>query len=309
MRTFVGFDVGGTTVKYGLITEEGNILNRGVFKTPMAAAENVEKMAAVVQNYQTECDINGVGIDAPGIVRQDGFMITGGAVKGFFQFPLRATLEERLSLPVRVENDANAAAIAERWLGNAKDVDDYICLVLGTGIGGGLVLKGEVYRGAHGMAGEIGWSITHNLGAAEDLETISLNQSASVVNGLVRRYNLALKQVSPNAPDEERAEIIIDQAKMNDAISLKVYQQFLVDVAIMLMNLIGTIDPERILVGGGISRNEIFMHDLNQTFDELVGKHEALSGGRKNFQYKIMPAGLHNDAGMMGAVYPLITGC
>ncbi|MFD1440279.1 ROK family protein [Lacticaseibacillus hegangensis] len=305
MKTFVGFDVGGTTIKYGLVSAAGKILDHGSFKTLKRASSNVNKMVGVVTAYQKQQVIDGVGVDAPGIVDKAGYMITGGAIDSFYQYPLGKTLADQLKLPVKVENDANAAAIAERWLGNAKDVDDYICLVLGTGIGGGLVLNGQVYRGAHGMAGEIGWSITHDLDFRDDLEGVSLNYSASVVTGLVRRYNLSLQHYDSKAKAEQDAAQIIALAHEDDMIAQPIYSQFLSDVVVMLMNLIGTLDPERILIGGGISQNDLFMQDLQGRFDEFIARHHGLSSARQSFPYRIMPAGLRNNAGLIGAVYPL----
>ncbi|MFD1392290.1 ROK family protein [Lacticaseibacillus jixianensis] len=304
MTTFVGFDVGGTTIKYGLVAATGEILAHGAFAT-QEAAETVDQMVEVVKGYQQAHPIAGVGVDAPGIVTKDGYMITGGAIASFYEYPLGATLADRLHLPVKVENDANAAAIAERWLGNAQGIDDYVCLVLGTGIGGGLVLNGQVYRGSHGMAGEIGWSITHDLDFQDDLEAVSLNYSASVVTGLVRRYNLSLQHYDPKAKPEPDAAQIIALAHEDDMIAQPIYSQFLSDVVVMLMNLIGTLDPERILIGGGISQNETFMADLQARFDEYIARHKGLNGARQSFSYKIMPAGLRNNAGLIGAVYPL----
>lgn len=305
MKQFVGFDIGGTSIKYGLLDESGQILAHGHFATAKDTATNVTKMVAVVKDYQKQTTIAGVGIDAPGIVTKDGYMITGGAIPGFYQFPLAQKLKDALQLPVKVENDANAAAIAERWLGNAQGIDDYICLVLGTGIGGGLVLNGDVYRGAHGMAGEIGWSITHDLDLTDDLESVSLNYAASVVTGLVRRYNLSLQALDHDAPEEKDAAQIIALAHEHDEVAAPVYDRFLADVTVMLMNLIGTLDPERILIGGGISANATFMADLQARFKEYVARHKGLNGAQKSFPYRIEAAGLRNNAGLIGAVYPL----
>ncbi|WP_179396051.1 ROK family protein [Lacticaseibacillus absianus] len=305
MTEYVGFDIGGTNTQYGLINGQGQILDQGSFPTAQLRQDNLNALVKATARYQQDHAIAGIGLSAPGIITREGYMITGGAVACFYEFDLAGVLSEMTGLPVRVENDANAAAIAEHWLGNAQDVADYICLVLGTGIGGGIVLNNAVYRGAHGMAGEIGWSITHDLDYTHNFEAASLNFSAAVVSGLVRRYNASLAQVQPTAQPLNDAADILALAHEHDRIASPIYRQYLDDVTVMLMNLIGTLDPERILVGGGISANDRFMADLQAHFDEFMARHESLNRVNPRLHFRLMPAGLRNNAGLIGAVYPL----
>ena len=325
MKHYLGFDIGGTSIKYGVVDAEGTIVERGAFATAkdegMAEpdksvkksvaeidkerAANIDGMMKVLAQYKDDYGIAGIGIDAPGIVRSDGYMITGGAIDSFYEFPLGETIAQRSGLPTKVENDANAAAIAERWLGNARGVSNYILLALGTGIGGGIVINGKVFRGAHGMAGEIGWSVTHQPDFTQDLEAASLNFSAATVMGLVRRYNASLKQLDANAKEVTDARKIIALAHKDDHVAAPVYRQFLQDVGIMALNLLGTFDPELILIGGGISANETFAKDINDMVEELLGRHESLNRIRHRVLGTVRMAGLRNDAGLLGAVYPL----
>ncbi|WDF82860.1 ROK family protein [Lacticaseibacillus pabuli] len=326
MKHYLGFDIGGTSIKYGVVDEKGTIVERGSFETAkddgMAEpdksvqksesqltaerAANIDGMIKVLDQYKDQYTIAGIGIDAPGIVRSDGYMITGGAIDSFYEFPLGETIAARSGLPTKVENDANAAAIAERWLGNARGVSDYILLALGTGIGGGIVINGKVFRGAHGMAGEIGWSVTHDPDFTQDLEAASLNFSAATVMGLVRRYNASLKQFDASAPEQRDARKIIALAHKDDQIAAPVYRQFLQDIGIMVLNLLGTFDPELVLIGGGISANETFEQDIHAMVEELLGRHESLNRIRHRVLGTVRMAGLRNDAGLLGAVYPLV---
>ncbi|WP_125706578.1 ROK family protein [Lacticaseibacillus daqingensis] len=305
MTNYVAFDIGGTNTQYALVTDTGALRDQGSFPTGQMRQDNLNALVKTVARYQADADIAGIGVSAPGIITKDGYMITGGAVMSLYEFPLAQTLSDMLDLPVHVENDANAAAIAEHWLGNAQDVSDYICLVLGTGIGGGIVLNNAVYRGAHGMAGEIGWSITHDLDYTHNFEAASLNFSAAVVSGLVRRYNASLAQFSPMAQPLADAADILALAHEHDRIASPIYRQYLDDVTVMLLNLIGTLDPERILIGGGISANDRFMAELQVHFDEFIARHESLNRVSPRLHFKLMPAGLRNNAGLIGAVYPL----
>ncbi|MFZ2769444.1 MAG: ROK family protein, partial [Lactococcus raffinolactis] len=160
MTHYVGFDIGGTSVKYGLVNEAGEILEKGSFvTTPDDGELMIANMAKQVKTYQEKQDILSVGVSVPGIVRKDGYMVTAGAITAFFDINLKEVCEAAFQLPVVVQNDANCAAIAEQWIGNAQGVSDYIVIALGTAVGCGIIINDAVYQGAHGAAGEIGWTM------------------------------------------------------------------------------------------------------------------------------------------------------
>ncbi|MFD1430640.1 MULTISPECIES: ROK family protein [Lacticaseibacillus] len=304
MSKYVSFDIGGTTVKYAIVDDEGTITDKAAFDTDQHDAEAmIDKLVAVVTQFRGQADIAGIGISAPGIVRRDGFMVTGGAIQAFNAFPLAATLESATGLPVTVENDANAAAIAEQWLGNAQNVDDYLTIVLGTGVGGGIIINGDVYRGAHGMAGEFGWNITHDIDLTLPLEAQSINQRGAVQAGLVRRYNLACQQVNADAELIGDARVILDRAWNGDTLAERIVNEFKQDVTIMLLNLFADFDPELILIGGGISANDRFMKELQATINEYLARHESLDRIKDTALGRVKTAKLRNDAGLIGAAY------
>ncbi|WP_407892725.1 ROK family protein [Lacticaseibacillus sp. N501-2] len=305
MRNYVSFDIGGTTIKYGLLNEKGEILSHAAVPTPTDRDELLGVLTRVVKQY-ADHQPQAIGISVPGIVQRDGYMITGGAIKCLYECPLGALVAKATGLPVHVENDANAATIAEAWQGAAQGVKDYLLLALGTGIGGGIVINGEVFRGAHGMAGEIGWNITHDIDWTDDLEASSLNFHAAVVSGLLRRYNASLQQVDHDASKVTDARQIISLAHAGDAIAAPIYHDFLVDIGVMCCNLLATLDPELILIGGGISANDQFIEDLQAELSELLARHTSLNRVKKRVLGKVVAAGLRNDAGLLGAVYPLV---
>ncbi|ERL65137.1 ROK family protein [Schleiferilactobacillus shenzhenensis] len=306
MKYYVGFDMGGTTIKYGVIDAAGKIVTKDAVPTEKEKKPLLVSMRKVITAYRKQYDIAGVGVSIPGIVRRDGFMITAGAIKCLNGFPLADKLSTMTDLPVHVENDANAAAIAEHWLGNAQGVDDYICVVLGTGVGGGIVINGDVYRGAHGMAGEFGWTITHDFDLTKDLEDASLNWHAAVVSGLVHRYNESAKQVYPKDAEVTDAREIIQLARDNDPIAAPVLNQFMEDISIMVVNMFASFDPELILIGGGISANDVFMGMLMDKIREFLTRHKSLNYIKDKALGHVKSTGLHNDAGLIGAVYPLV---
>lgn len=303
---YVGFDIGGTTIKYGLLAKTGAVLTQSAIATPQDKAALLAALVNIVQDYQaTTPDILGVGISAPGIIQKDGFMLTAGALKALYGTNLKVELEERIGLPVAVENDGNAAAIAERWQGNAQGIDNYLCIVLGTGLGAGIVLNGEVYRGQHGMAGEFGWMLIDQLPKEGNIELVSMNWRGAVILGLCRQYSEALQKIDPEAAEIIDARIIFQRRKAGEKLATELIAHYLQDLAVMLVNLVAVFDPERILIGGGISANQEFMAEIQAAFRQTVERHDSLCYLKDQTVAKILPAYLQNNAGMMGAVYQI----
>ncbi|WP_321384426.1 ROK family protein [uncultured Enterococcus sp.] len=300
---YVGFDIGGTNIKYGVLDETGQIIEQAMTETKRRKEDILQELTAIVQRYKKTYEIEGVGISAPGVIQKNGFMTTAGAIHSLYEINLKEEMEKLTGLPTAVENDANAAAIAEKWIGNAQELDDYLCIVLGTGVGGGIVLNGQVYRGAHGMAGEFGYMMIDELPASGNIEAVSLNWRGAVVGGLYPQYNKALRKEEPKAVAVKDARVIMERAKAGEAIAVAVLDRYYQDLAVGMINLIGSFDPEMILIGGGISANEEFMQQLIEKIDLLEERHESIRFLKDKTIGKIQPAKLRNDAGMIGAVY------
>ena len=296
---YIGFDIGGTAVKYGIIDEEGNIIEKAKIATVDDCSIICNSLLEIISSKKETYDLKGIGISAPGIIRQDGHMITAGAIRSLYGKNLKTELEKETNLPVYVENDANAVAIAEKWIGNAQSMKNYLCIVIGTGIGGGIVIENNVYRGAHGMAGEFGWMMLDELPEQGNLEAVSGNLRASTVSGLVRIYN---ESCEPNREIVEAREIFT-LAENGDSYALKVTGQFYRDLSVIMMNLISLFDPEAILIGGGISENEYFLTHFQKTLLELETRHEPINYLLGKTIAPVIPTKLKNDAGLLGAVY------
>lgn len=300
---YVGFDIGGTTIKYGVLDECGTILEKGSMETKYEPDVFYANLLKIIEEAQRIYQINGIGISAPGIVQKDGFMLTAGAIKPLYGENFKRKLEEATGLPVTVENDANAVAIAEKWIGNATDLENYLCLVLGTGVGGGIVINGKVYRGSHGMAGEFGWMMIDKLPETGNLEAVSINRRASVVDGLVRLYNEAWQSEDETVMPVQDAREIFTLAESGDERAIEMTKQFYVDLSVGLVNLISCFDPEVILIGGGVSANEQFHRELQKTLTEVQKNHAAINYLRGKTIAPVRPTKLKNDAGLIGAVY------
>ncbi|WP_461214016.1 ROK family protein [Lacticaseibacillus sp. GG6-2] len=296
MATYVSFDIGGTSIKYGLVADSGQLLAHGAFATVNDRQALTAHLNQIVATYQYDHKLTGIGVSVPGIVVATTAK-TGGAITSLAGYDFKQCFD-RWHLPIHVTNDANAAALAESWCGNAQGCRNYVCFVLGTGIGAGIIVNGQLVNGAHGYAGEFGWQLLAGISQPDDLEADSLTFSASVVNGFVRQYNEAHQ---PAAPEQDATAIIT--AKAVDPVARQAWHDFVQAVALMLINTIATLDPERILIGGGISANPVFMQALTAKVTTLLTHHHSLAHQEPP---RIMPALLGNDAGLLGAIQPFI---
>ncbi|AYG00877.1 ROK family protein [Lactococcus allomyrinae] len=307
MSDFLAFDIGGTFVKYGVVADDGEILEKGKFPTPDEEKPFLSALTEMTKSLSVRFELAGIGISAPGTPNRDGVMVNFGGLTKMYGLPLREKLSALTDLPVVVENDANAAAIAEKWLGAGKDYSDYMVMALGTGIGGGIVINDQIYRGGHGIAGEFGWALTNGITVVGELEDVSQNFKAAAVMGLLRTYNEAQKSITHGhfTPLLEAKEVV-DLAQAGDKIAGIVFEQFLCDLTVNLMNLTACFDPEVILIGGGISANDYFIRALQAKWSELIERHFGLSRIKnQGLLTEIKPAGLQNDAGMLGAAYTI----
>ena len=302
---YLAFDIGGTFVKYGVVDPDGQILEKGKSATPDTQEPFLTALSKTCQDLQTRFSLDGIGISAPGTPNRQGTMVSFGALTKMTGLPLKAELEKLTGLPVAVENDANAAAIAEQWLGAGQAYHDYMVMALGTGIGGGIVINNQVYRGAHGTAGEFGWVMNNGLSRVGELEEVSQNYRSSVGTGLLPRYNQALQSVSHGqAQPLDDAKVLLDLVQASDETASVIFDEFLDDLVVNLMNLVACYDPEAILIGGGISANTYFLDRLNDRWHKLISRHNGLHQLQKQgLLTEIKPAGLRNDAGMLGAAY------
>ncbi len=293
MENYVGIDVGGTSIKYGLISADGQIIEKAHSKTAAKKEQVLADMAHIVQGYLDKGQhIAGTGVSMPGVIEADGMLTTAGAVKCLYGINLKDELEQRTGIKTTIENDANSAAIAEQWLGAAQGSHNYLDIVLGTGVGGALVINDQIYRGAHARSGEFGWMLLDD--QHDELEDGSLNFQSATVIGLLRIYNIKAQEEVTDARE------IFARADNGEPIAQLVLYNYFRKLARGILNLVVSFDPAQVIVGGGISVNPAFQSGLNQAYTELQSEHSSV---RDLELPAIVPAKLGNDAGMIGAVY------
>lgn len=284
MQLFIGFDVGGTHIKHGVINENGEELTSDEYDTPDDESTFKQKWKAVVDKYRQEHEIVGIGVSFPGHNNHHtGEAAKAGALDYLDGENLCELFAQLTDLPVTTENDANCAALGERWQGAGKDYEHFVCITIGTGIGGGIVMEGDLYRGSHYRAGEFGVLPVGNNG--EPMHEVA---SAS---GLMKACRRALAVSEDEMPDgEELFKRMDSDVHLREAI--EEWAHFL---SRGIYSVISMFDPQAVLIGGGISEQEkiyLLLDKYLQRFEEW----EAL-------RVPILPCELGNQAGRLGAVW------
>ncbi len=308
MKKLIGIDLGGTTVKIGFLTVEGEIINHWQIPTDTSdAGKNIlsdivksinEKI--VEYGYEKE-DFLGAGIGVPGPVTHSGVLLKAVNLGWQEEVNIEYEFSKMIDMPVRADNDANVATIGEMWQGSGEGARDMIFVTLGTGVGGGVITNGEIVKGANGGGGEIGHiavDFEHgekcNCGKTGCLETLA---SAT---GIVRETNKALKNYTGttilSSYDNLNAKNIFDAAKNDDEFALEMVENLGRSLGFVLANIASTTNPETIVIGGGVSKAGTILTDV-------IKKHfvKYVFDSNKNVEFKI--AKLENDAGIIGAAY------
>lgn len=289
---YLSFDVGGTSTKYSIIDTNGNILKSGKYETITNREKFLNKIESIIKENNTQ--IKGLAFSMPGVINVDkGHMITGGALYELYDYKFKEELEKRVKIPVEIENDVNCVALAEKWLGNAKENKNFICLTIGTGVGGALFINNEIVRGAKYSAGEFGFMITERLNNIADS---TLSMRGSVRGGLIKSY---AKKVNQNW-EKLDGKKIFEYAKNGDKIAIETIEEFYTNIAYSIFNLIVSLNPEKVLIGGEISIREDFIEKIEEKLEKI--KSEIID--LKNLEFPIIErCKFLNDSGKIGALY------
>ena len=299
-----GIDVGGTTVKMGLFGLDGQVLDKWeiVTRTENNGENILSDIAYSIEAKLKEKAIDkslvaGAGIGVPGPVKADGTILKAANL-GWGVFNVATTLEEMTGLIVKAGNDANVAALGEMWQGGGRGCSNVVMVTLGTGVGGGIIINGEIVTGTNGAGGEIGHihvenSETESCGCGKKG---CLEQMASAT-GVVRLANKALKET--DAPSilrdsEISAKAVFDAVKVGDKLAIEIAERFGEYLGTALSNVAVVTDPEVFVIGGGVSKaGDILLDFIKKHYDA-----HAFSACK---EAKFSLAELGNDAGIYGA--------
>lgn len=283
------FDIGGTFIKYGLCNENFNLLEKDKIPT---LAENggqsiIERVIEIIEHYDS---IDRVAVSTAGQVDSENGIVVYSTdnIPYYTGMRVKSLIENKTGIPTFVENDVNSAALGEAHFGAAKGVSDFICLTLGTGIGGAIFLNNKLYKGSASSAGELGHMIIHSGG----------KQCTCGGEGCYECYASAsalIKAVNKVSPVELNAFQIFEKENIEKPEIRSEIDKWIDEIIVGLVNIIYIFNPSMIVLGGGIM-NEDYIIEL---IDRKI--YTRLMDNFKNV--KIVRPKLGNDAGMIGAAY------
>lgn len=257
---YIGIDIGGMSIKAGVVNEKGDILAKYAVPTPKndnqaflnAMLESITK--AIEEAGVQKNDIEAVGIGNPGVVDRDKGILLEATNIGFSDIPAREFLQAQLgNIPVLVENDANCAALGEYY--KAESSNNFIFITLGTGVGGGIIINGKLYLGTNGAAGELGHIVTHTNGRQCGCGRKGCWETYASVTGLIETTKEHRDEIKTLSPDEEiSGRTVFDLARKGDKDAERIRDMWIEEVAIGIVDMVNIFQPDQIIIGGAISK-------------------------------------------------------
>ncbi|AZK45437.1 ROK family glucokinase [Paenibacillus lentus] len=306
-KIYIGVDLGGTAIKVGICNDEGQLLH--TYEGPTEADKGADTVVNNIEQYVRQIveessfeweQVAGIGAGVAGFTDvREGIIILAPNV-GLRDLPIREILEARLGKPVKIDNDANVAALGEAWGGAGKGIDHCVCATLGTGVGAGIILNGKIYQGFAGFAGELG-----HMSVVPDLEAIQCGcgengclETVSSATGIIRMANDAVargERTTLSQVEKIMAKDVFDAAKEGDEVAIRIVNRAAFYLGKALAAVAVVLNPEVFIIGGGVSKaGDILFNEVRSVFQKLTPEVSARG-------VSIVPAMLGNDAGMVGA--------
>lgn len=297
MTQYLAFDIGGTNLKYALMNKEGHILEKG-----SVPSENKD-LDKFMQNMYQVCDkyegkFNGIAVCAPGKIDTKKKIIHfGGALPFLDGLNLQDTLGKKYGVPVGAENDGKAAALCEQWLGELHNVNTGAVMTLGTGVGGGILIDNRVLHGRGFQAGELSWMAIN--------QAAGLKEKSAYMGELGSAVHM-IKAVNKKLGNEKLTDgkAAFEAINSGNADAVKIFKQFCLNVAIMILNVQTVINGEKIVIGGGISAQPILIKEIRNQFNYILQGNPML--GNQVTPPEIVAAKFKNDTNLYGALYALL---
>ena len=306
-------DLGGTNVRVAAVNPQGRILHKFTFPTeaPRGREKVVENIISKVHEFlgrfpDEEFKVLGVGFGIPGaIVLDRGIVSQSPNLPGWEDFDIRSRLNEGLRMPIFIENDANAFSLGEGWLGAARGVKEFCCLTLGTGVGGGIVLNGDIWHGAEGKAGEIGHMVIDvngppcQCGSRGCLEVFASGNAVRrmAIEAIRRNENTDLVERCGGAFEAITSKTVYESALDGDPLSREIFQRMGMYLGVGLANLVNLLNVKLMVIGGRVSEAWDFF------IDPARGEIEKRALGSMGKGMRIERAKCGDDAGILGAAY------
>ena len=304
-KKYLGIDIGGTFIKLGIVDDAGNVSMRR--EVPIDRSGKMTVMETVMCGIDTLLrdsgleagDFEGIGVSAAGCIDTNKGCVAenGGNIPNWSFTPVAGPLSERYGIGATIANDGNCVALAEAWAGAAKGIRDVICVVIGTGIGGGIISGGRLIEGSHGFGGEIGHFPTHaDLLMSDGDKWCSHYETFASTAALVR-------SAAASGTGWSNGREIFDAAASGDAAALEILDGWTGEIAAGITGLVHIFDPEVVLIGGGVSaQEELLIKPVRSKVLRTVTPDMAAG-------LQLRAAELGNNAGMVGAVKYFIDKC
>ncbi len=313
MKYYIGIDLGGTNIVAAVVDENYQIVTKASTKTnrPRPAEAIADDMAAMAIQAVKDAgltmeQIEWVGVGTPGIANSETGIIEFSNNLGFENTPMAELIRRHIDKPVYIENDANAAAYGEYVAGAAKGAKNAVCITLGTGVGGGIIIDGKIYAGSNFGGAEIGHTVINMDGPQCSCGRRGCFEVYSSATGLIRMTKEKMEQVKDSKLHDITAErngkvsarTAFDAMRLGDAAAQEVVDDYIRALAAGITNTINIFQPDVLCVGGGVCNEG---DPLLLPMKALVEKEVYTRNSPKNT--KIVIAELGNDAGLIGAAF------
>ncbi|MGM0904172.1 MAG: ROK family protein [Bacillota bacterium] len=288
---YLVIDIGGTFAKYSLMDGAGNISEKNKKPAPRTNLSDFEAMLFSIIDEQDLTNIKGIAISCPGTVDiETGTIYYGGSFSFLHEVNLAKIIQDKYGKEVSIENDGKCAALAELWLGSVKEAKDAVVLVLGTGVGGGIIIDGKIHRGMNLSAGEMSYVM-------DRIDPVTRGASFFGYNGsaveMVRKI-AELKQLQ----DVTDGGAVFEFINQHDREAMEVFDKYCIHIASQILNLQYILDPEIFAIGGGISAQPILVERIKWAIDEVKAVNPMHVASPQ-----VVPCQFRNDANLYGALY------
>ena len=289
----LAYDVGGSSIKFSVVTEEGDVLQKGSLTTPDNLDDFYADLLGIKEELTMKYELTGAAFSLPGAVDDEAGVIGGSSALPYIHdFPIKNALQKKLGLPVAMENDANCAALGETWLGAAKLCQNVVFLVIGSGVGGAVVKNKQIHHGTHLHGGEFGYMLMDDCGKilSDTGSTRALAEQVSLAKGLDKA---ALNGKEVFALQEQ-----------GDEIAQAAVEKMYYELAKAIYNIQYCVDPELFVIGGAISERPDFVDNIKRHIKEILAKVQVA-----RICPQVTKAEYGNEANLLGAVYNFLQHC
>ena len=293
----IGVDLGGTNLRAAAISADGKVMEKSSGTTDLHEGREavIADIVSAINQLKAKCGteiLAGVGIGVPGFILIDeGVIVGSNNLPEFDQFPIRDDIEQKLGTPIFLENDANAAALGEKWMGAGRDVQDLVLLTLGTGVGGGIISDGRVVHGHVGMAGELGHVTVVPAGnpcGCGNYGCLEKHASATAIIAMARMMQLG---------DDLTAEDVYELARGGDKKAKMIFHTTGIMLGIAIANLINIFNFPLYLLSGGV------VAGWDEFAPSMMNEVQKRSFTYRNTKTRVERASLGKEAGLFGAAY------